>query len=47
MTKHNEQLPRSAAELEQLASYYNSHDTSTEMEHCEWVEPSYKWPSRT
>ena len=47
MTKHNEQLPRSAAELEQLASYYNSHDTSTEMEHGEWVEPSYKWPSRT
>ena len=38
MTKHNEQLPRSAAELEQLASYYNSHDTSTEMEHGEWVE---------
>ena len=39
MTKHNEQLPRSAAELEQLASYYNSHDTSTEMERGEWVEP--------
>ncbi len=39
MTKHNEQLPRSAAELEQLASYYNSHDTSAEMEHGEWVEP--------
>jgi predicted DNA binding CopG/RHH family protein len=39
MTKRNEQLPRSAAELEQLASYYNSHDTSTEMEHGEWVEP--------
>ena len=39
MTKHTEQLPRSAAELEQLASYYDSHDTSTEMEHGEWVEP--------
>jgi hypothetical protein len=39
MTKHTEQLPRPAAELERLAEYYGSHDTSAEMEHGEWVEP--------
>jgi hypothetical protein len=39
MTKHPEQLPRPAAELERLAGYYDSHDTSAEMEHGEWVEP--------
>jgi hypothetical protein len=39
MTKHPEQLPRPAAELERLAGYYDSHDTSTEMERGEWVEP--------
>ena len=39
MTKHSEQLPRSAAELEELAEYYGSHDTIGEMEHGEWVEP--------
>lgn len=39
MTKHSEQLPRPAAELERLAGYYDSHDTSAEMEHGEWVEP--------
>ncbi len=39
MTKHPEQLPRPAAELEQLAEYYSTHDTSAEMEHGEWVEP--------
>ena len=39
MTNHSEQLPRPAAELERLAEYYDTHDTSTEMEHGEWVEP--------
>lgn len=39
MSKHSEQLPRPAAELERLAGYYDSHDTSAEMEHGEWVEP--------
>ena len=39
MTKRDEQLPRPAAELEQLADYYDSHDTSAEMEDGTWVEP--------
>jgi hypothetical protein len=39
MTKQTERLPRPAAELERLAEYYGSHDTSEEMEHGEWVEP--------
>jgi hypothetical protein len=39
MTEHDEQLPRPAAELERLASYYDSHDASAEMEHGTWVEP--------
>jgi hypothetical protein len=39
MTSSDEQLPRPAAELEQLAGYYDSHDTSAEMEDGEWVEP--------
>jgi len=39
MTKQSEQLPRPAAELERLAEYYDTHDTSTEMEHGDWVEP--------
>jgi predicted DNA binding CopG/RHH family protein len=39
MTKDTEQLPRSASELDELAEYYDSHDTSAEMEHGEWVEP--------
>jgi len=39
MSKHTEQLPRPASELEQLADYYGSHDTSAEMERGEWVEP--------
>jgi hypothetical protein len=39
MTERDEQLPRSAAELEQLADYYDSHDTSAETEHGTWVEP--------
>jgi predicted DNA binding CopG/RHH family protein len=40
MTNHEEQrLPRSTAELEQLASYYDTHDTSAEMEDGEWFDP--------
>ena len=39
MIERDEQLPRAAAELEQLASYYDFHDTSAEMEHGTWVEP--------
>jgi len=39
MTNHDEHLPRPAAELERLASYYDSRDTGAEMEHGSWVEP--------
>ena len=39
MTKESERLPLPAAELEQLAEYYDTHDTSAEMEHGDWVEP--------
>jgi len=39
MTKRSEPLPRPAAELERLAEYYDTHDTSTEMEPGRWVEP--------
>jgi hypothetical protein len=39
MTKHSEQLPRPAPELERLAEYYDTHDTSTEMDNGDWVEP--------
>ena len=39
MTKHSEQLPRPAAELERLAEYYDTHDTSTDMDNGDWVEP--------
>ncbi len=39
MTKHSEQVPRPAAELEELAEHYGSHDTSGEMERGEWIEP--------
>jgi hypothetical protein len=39
MEKQTERLPRPAEELEHLAGYYGSHDTSAEMEHGEWVEP--------
>lgn len=39
MTEPDEQLPRPAAELERLARYYDSHDTSPDMEHGTWVEP--------
>jgi uncharacterized protein (DUF4415 family) len=39
MAENSAQLPRPAASLEELAAYYDSHDTSQEMEHGEWVEP--------
>jgi hypothetical protein len=39
MTKQPEQPPRPAAELERLAEYYDTHDTSTEMDNGDWVEP--------
>jgi uncharacterized protein (DUF4415 family) len=39
MSKDSEQLPRPASELEELAEYYDSHDTSAEMVQGEWVEP--------
>jgi hypothetical protein len=39
MTERSEQLPRPAAELERLAEYYDTHDTSAEMEPGDWVEP--------
>jgi predicted DNA binding CopG/RHH family protein len=39
MTKQTERLPRPAADLERLAEYYDSHDTSKEMQPGEWVEP--------
>jgi hypothetical protein len=39
MTKRSDPLPRPAPELEQLAEYYDAHDTSAEMEPGEWVEP--------
>jgi hypothetical protein len=32
-------LQRPADELEELAAYYDTHDTSEEMEHGEWIEP--------
>ncbi|WP_322748608.1 MULTISPECIES: CopG family antitoxin [unclassified Frankia] len=34
-----ETLPRPAEELDQLAAYYDAHDTSAEMEHGQWVDP--------
>ena len=37
MTKRTEKLPRPAAELERLAEYYDTHDTSVEMEHGDGV----------
>jgi hypothetical protein len=39
MNKRTEQLPRPAAELEQIARYYDGHDTNAEMEQGEWMEP--------
>jgi CopG antitoxin of type II toxin-antitoxin system len=39
MTHPEEHLPRPAAALDQLADYYDTHDTSADMEGGEWVEP--------
>jgi hypothetical protein len=39
MTERPERLPRPEAELERLAEYYDTHDTSAEMEPGRWVEP--------
>ncbi|WP_190818682.1 hypothetical protein [Saccharopolyspora pogona] len=37
--KKTEDLPRPTEELEELAAYYDEHDTSAEMEHGQWVDP--------
>lgn len=39
MVKRTESLPRSAEELEELAEYYDAHDTSAEMDDGQWVDP--------
>jgi len=39
MSKESERLPRPAQELEELASYYDDHDTADEMADGQWVEP--------
>ncbi len=39
VTKRPEPFPRPAAELERLAEYYGTHDTSAEMEPGDSVEP--------
>ncbi len=44
MTSKHENLPRSADELTELAAYYDSHDTSAEMEDGQLVDPR---PMRT
>lgn len=38
-TSHDQGLPRPAAQLEELARYYDRHDTSAEMEDGQWVDP--------
>jgi len=43
-TTRGKSLPRPAAELEALAEYYSTRDTSAEMEDGEWVDPR---PMRT
>jgi predicted DNA-binding protein len=37
--KNHETLPRPTAELEDIAAYYDTHDTSGEMEPGNWVDP--------
>lgn len=37
--RKREVLPRKAEELEDLAAYYDTHDTSGEMEAGQWVDP--------
>jgi predicted DNA-binding protein len=44
MKKSKEQLPMPADELEALAAYYDTHDTSAEMMDGKWVDPR---PMRT
>lgn len=39
MDEMNEKLPRSEAELQSLADYYDNHDTGSEMTDGQWVEP--------
>lgn len=39
MSDNAEKLPRHAGELEELASYYDEHDTADEMEDGRWVQP--------
>ena len=39
MAKRDETLPRPVEDLEALAAHYDTHDTSAEMEHGEWVDP--------
>lgn len=39
MAKKQEKLPRPAAELEELADYYDTNDTSAEMDTGQWVDP--------
>lgn len=38
-TDRPESLPRPIEDLESLATYYDTNDTSSEMEHGEWVDP--------
>lgn len=40
--KRTGSLPRSVDELDALAAHYDTHDTSSEMEHGEWVDPRPK-----
>lgn len=44
LTEQLEHLPRPAEQLEGVAEYYDTHDTSAEMEGGKWVEPQ---PMRT
>lgn len=37
--KRREALPRATEELEDLAAHYDAHDTSSEMESGQWVDP--------
>jgi hypothetical protein len=45
VTKDSEQLLRPSTELEELADYYDSHDTNAEMEHGEGASHSRWHPS--
>jgi len=44
MKKRTESLPMPAEDLEALAAHYDTHDTSSEMQLGEWVDPR---PMRT